>query len=391
MGGSQVATKRADLIRRRRAVGLSQEALAAALGVDRSTVVRWEAGDTDPQPWVRPQLARRLGISIESLAKLLHDIQAGDEHRQRTQATRQEPEKITLLTISTLRRQLQQAQIEYDVSPSAGLLAAASQYHAQISYLAQQVQDKHLCRELLSLEVRSSTFMGQVIWDVSQRRDHITSCAYFERAIHTARRIDDRAGEAYATLRKSYLALYGEKAPHIGLRHAQAAAHIGSPCSPALTGLSLLHVAEAHAMLQQRHDCERTLDNARMQLDRVNGTEDSNHLTQAEIERMAGSCYLFLDLPATAQPVLHRASRSLENKKKPQSIVLGNLTLALIRQGELEAAAQALHHTIDALESSRGGGGLNIAFQAGRELKRWRNEPAVHELHDRLFTLMSSS
>ena len=38
--------KRCALAERRRVVGYTQEQLAAVLGVERTTVVRWEAGET---------------------------------------------------------------------------------------------------------------------------------------------------------------------------------------------------------------------------------------------------------------------------------------------------------------------------------------------------------
>lgn len=63
--------KRIRLAQRRRAVGLSQEALAEQLGVDSSTVRRWERGDNDPQPWHRPRLAKALKVTVEQLAELL--------------------------------------------------------------------------------------------------------------------------------------------------------------------------------------------------------------------------------------------------------------------------------------------------------------------------------
>ncbi len=63
--------KRIRLAKRRKAVGLSQERLSEVLGVDTSTVRRWESGDTEPQPWHRPNLAKALRISLEELSVLL--------------------------------------------------------------------------------------------------------------------------------------------------------------------------------------------------------------------------------------------------------------------------------------------------------------------------------
>jgi transcriptional regulator with XRE-family HTH domain len=66
-----MTAKRRALAERRKAVGKSQEQLAALLGVERSTVVRWEAGETAPLSWCRPQLAQALAVSLDTLAVLL--------------------------------------------------------------------------------------------------------------------------------------------------------------------------------------------------------------------------------------------------------------------------------------------------------------------------------
>ncbi|MGH3529616.1 MAG: helix-turn-helix transcriptional regulator, partial [Pseudonocardiaceae bacterium] len=63
--------RRRRLIGTRKAAGFSQERLAEAVGVERSTVRRWERGETCPQPWARPKLARALGISDQALSELL--------------------------------------------------------------------------------------------------------------------------------------------------------------------------------------------------------------------------------------------------------------------------------------------------------------------------------
>lgn len=66
-----MATRRHRLAQRRKAVGYTQEQLAEQLGVDRGTVIRWEAGTTAPQPFQWPNLADALKVSTDELTALL--------------------------------------------------------------------------------------------------------------------------------------------------------------------------------------------------------------------------------------------------------------------------------------------------------------------------------
>ena len=68
-----MGTRRSRLAYRRKAAGYSQDHLAARLGVERSTIVRWEAARSTPQPWVRPTLAALLDITANELETLLHE------------------------------------------------------------------------------------------------------------------------------------------------------------------------------------------------------------------------------------------------------------------------------------------------------------------------------
>lgn len=64
-------SKRGRLAGRRKACGFSQEEFAEAVGVDRSTVQRWESGKSGPQPWQRPKISKVLQVAASELDALL--------------------------------------------------------------------------------------------------------------------------------------------------------------------------------------------------------------------------------------------------------------------------------------------------------------------------------
>ena len=69
-----MALRRLRLASRRKALGHSQDDLAALVGVDRSTVIRWERAETEPQPWLRRKLATVLHVTPDELSGLLEAI-----------------------------------------------------------------------------------------------------------------------------------------------------------------------------------------------------------------------------------------------------------------------------------------------------------------------------
>ncbi|MGY0060580.1 helix-turn-helix domain-containing protein [Streptomyces sp. LZ34] len=67
------------LAERRRSLGFGQEGLAHALGIDRTTVCRWESGKTVPQPPLRPDLAAALQLDLAELDALLAQPRTAEE------------------------------------------------------------------------------------------------------------------------------------------------------------------------------------------------------------------------------------------------------------------------------------------------------------------------
>ena len=384
--------KRTRFAARRKAVGFSQDQLAERVKVDRSTVARWESGETEPQPWVRPRLARVLQVSLEQLDELLAEagLAVTDMDTGRLDYTLTHPGSADLVTVAQLRREVQQLDEQYILVPSSSLLADAGQALGQVRFLAANAVNGRVRRELYAVEAEAAILMGQLVWDASQRRDQASARLYFNQAVEAARQVRDPAVEGLALLRKAMIALYGEGDPREGLALAVGAAEKTERVSDVLTGLARLHEAEAHAMLGERRSCEQALASADTTFTQVNDMDSAFELYSAtQFGRMAGSCYLFLADTKRAVGLLEGTATALGDGSKSQAIVLGNLALALIRQEDLDGGAGRLHQAMDVIEQNWGGGGLNIIFGAGKELSPWRSVPVVQDVHDRLLTLMA--
>jgi transcriptional regulator with XRE-family HTH domain len=66
--------RRERLITARKVVGKSQEDVAEAVGVDRTTIGTWERGERTPQPSQRAPYAVALGVSMSELDAMLSNI-----------------------------------------------------------------------------------------------------------------------------------------------------------------------------------------------------------------------------------------------------------------------------------------------------------------------------
>jgi hypothetical protein len=293
--------------------------------------------------------------------------------------TLQYPLNVDLVTVAHLRHQLQQLDARYDRVPSTSLLAEAGQCLGRVGFLSAKTMKGRVRRELYVLEAEAATLMGQLVWDASQRRDHASAHLYFDQAVNAARQLRDPAAEGLALLRKSFVALYGEHDPRTGLELTARTAQTTMGNSHVLTGLALLHAAEAHAMLGHQRACEQALTSAEDQLGRIDAAD------------VAIDLYSPTQFAKRAQLILEETAQSSRDRSKSHAIVLGNLTLACIRQQNLDEAAARLHEAIDVIELTWGGGGLNVVFGAGRELRQWRSLPVVHDVYDRLLGLMAAA
>ncbi len=300
------------------------------------------------------------------------------------------PRSVDLGTVAQLHRQVRNLDERYDRAPSTALLAQAGQFLGQVGFLVAHATSEQVTRRLAVVQSEAATLMGQLVWDASQRRDNAAAHDHFDQAIAAARQVGDPVAEARALLRKSFVALYGERDPAVALELTAASARAGVAHSRVLAGLAVLHTAEAHAMLGNARESESALSQAETHFEHIDPADVAIDLySPSQFGRLAGSCYLFLRRDDRADSILSAAAAADGLAPKSRAIVLANLGLARIRQRELDGAVTALHDAIDVVAETRGGGGLNLVFTAGRELRPWRSTPAVAEVYDRLLTLMT--
>ncbi|SCE84813.1 DNA-binding transcriptional regulator, XRE-family HTH domain [Micromonospora haikouensis] len=388
-----MALRRHRLAQRRKTVGYTQESLAEKLGVDRTTVVRWERAESEPQPWARPRLADALRVSPDELSELFADVgPARTQRGDRLFAALKNPQTTDLAAVTHLRQELARLIDSYDASPSVAILPDASRLHSEVNLLRAHATGEAVRRALRGVEAAASIFMGQLVWDASQRRNAQAALNYYDQATHAAMQNNDAEAEAQARLRRGFIALYSEGDPKSGLAQAAQAAQLASRFGDhTLSAVALLHVGEANAMMGERSACERALSQAESHLARMDGDDRATDPTSAgQLNRLAGSCYLRLGEPKRAQSLLEGVPPGIQERRKSHAIVLGNLALAHLRQRDLDGATEMLHQVIDAIEETRGGGAVNVLFAASRELRPWRDRPDVQEVTDRTLALMSS-
>jgi tetratricopeptide (TPR) repeat protein len=332
-----------------------------------------------------------LGAKAATTCGSTTSLPSDPEAAARLDYVMQHPHSVDMAAAAHLREQAQSLAKQYDLAASTSLLPAAGECIGQVTFLRKQAPDRPVLRELQATEAQLATLMGQLVWDASQRRDHATAVAYYDQAISAAHHAGESTAEAYAHLRKSYVALYGEHEPQAGLRLAQEAATLAETAgSHALQGLALLHAGEGHAMLGDRKQCEAALGAAEAHLQAMRTTDPAHGLLSSDrLGRIQGSCYLALGDSAKAGSILESTARRLHGRHKSKAIILGNLALAYVRQRDVEQTATVLHRAIDLLEVSRGGGGLNVVSATVRELHPWRHEPVVQDVNERLLALMT--
>ena len=185
--------KRPALSAARKAAGHTQESLAEQLGVDRSTVIRWERGETEPHPCHRAPLADALGLSRDWLAALLGTPlpPASPPNLERTDlvpalwsgglgndngeldalelARRVAASDVSTETLDRLEQVVDELAVQYPVTPPAELLDPIRRHLAYVMHLVDARKTLNEHRRLLVVGGWLSLLAATVHIDLHQR------------------------------------------------------------------------------------------------------------------------------------------------------------------------------------------------------------------------------
>jgi transcriptional regulator with XRE-family HTH domain len=287
-----------QLTERRKALGFNQEQLAAALEVDRTTVGRWERGETEPRPYLRPKLARLLRISPSELGSLL-DASARirpAETEAGAPATGQLPgsgslddmirrEFLRLVSVTGALVTVPTAEIGRAAEPVAaedlaeraalnshlwsvyGLTSAKQSVYPmareQVAALTAALRSRRSAKDhraLCSLIADMAQLMGEV-WFDANRYTEAAHC--YALAADAGKEAGDRDLWACALVRHSFVSLYGRRYDEaVPLLHAaRVLAHNGDRQLPTRHWVASVE-AQALAGTGDVDGCKRALDEA---------------------------------------------------------------------------------------------------------------------------------
>lgn len=319
-------------------LGYSQEGLAHTLGVDRTTVGRWETGRTVPQPGLRPRLARVLQVGLSELSALVGQLTVRAEGTERQPSgsdhhgtggiddmIRREFLRVITVTgtLTSLTPNDAQALAEATQRGASEDFTRMNSHLWQVYQLARSKSSVHpvvhdqLLTLTRALEGRSDAeagalcgaagdlfqLAGELAFDNSRYTDAAASYTLAASASREARSYDLWA---CALVRHAYVGMSGKQ-------YKEAAGVLSAAEKIAKRGdgaLSTRHwvasvQAEAYAGMGQLTACERALDEAQKVVDRSSTTATGGWLRfdGSRLMEERGARYLELgrlDLAETA-------------------------------------------------------------------------------------------
>jgi len=355
-----MAQRRRRLAARRRACGYSQEAFAETVGVERTTVARWDSGETEPQPWHRRKMAKALQVPLEELDRLLADVEPAADHGQTTppartaQADSISPDTLAeSLTRSSVSRQkvdyLERMALTYVARyPSTPAYQMWPSVRGSLSHAGRAVCGTQTLRDrrrlTRALSVLSGT-AGNLALDLGRP---LLGDEYMNLSRLAAEEAEDADLNAWAIgLHSISLSVLGSCRP--AAEALERASKIAQPVSTARrrSWLAALR-ARAYAGCLAETAARSSLDDAYAAMQEAGPIEGTDFFDQPRLDGAAGTTYLLLrDYDRAAAMLAQALQQRPPNDIKGRALIKLDQAACQGFRGEPEEALATIGQALD--------------------------------------------
>ncbi|MGW3228692.1 helix-turn-helix domain-containing protein [Kitasatospora sp. NPDC001095] len=415
--------KRTELALQRAAAGHSQETLAAAMGVERTTVARWEQGKAEPRPWQRPRLAELLTIGaaeLDRLLRLAREHAAAKSSAASASQTERRPGghplpdggAAHLLTMDLAIGDWAAARSAghgagatpwvtgEEIGVAEGMLAmfrqldhthGARHYTGQVrqyidtelaTMLRRPAADGEAARRRAMLAAGFCELAGYQAVDTG---NPIRAQEYYQRALSLTATTDTAYGAYLVAVNCAHLALHCGQ-PEVALRWASSArAAAGTAASPSARAAITAVLARANARMQREAEATREIRQAEELLDAADGDEPAwiGYFTHAYLADEIAHCLHDLGRAPAARTQLTDALQGVgKDKVRRRAIDAALLAATWLRTGDLDQACAAGREAVT--YAARTGSGRCIDRVAGVlvDLKAHADYAPVRDLRE---------
>ncbi len=420
MGG-----RREGFIRARKARGFTQESLAQEMNVDPTTVGNWERGNSEPQPYKRSKLAKKLRVTDERLEELLA------EGRVAARAVTASEQEDGLLEAGVPSDPMKRRTL---IKWGVGTTAASSlgmQYFGHIGMVdvrrLQRTTDRlcsldhqhggetlwragTACGQEATLMLERGSYnarVGKALvsatgnmhirtgWLACDAGRHDVARASFTDALTLAHQAGDAEIETRALAGLGFHSnLIG--CPREGRRFAGAAEDTVRRLGPTstMTAVPLLHLAVANARDNEFTDAQAALTRARKALDDDRGEETAPwaaFMSSMEIDAVEATCAVEAGQSRRAEQLLEQAIAGYgDGFARNIALYRVRLAAARVRSGSIDGATEAASEVLDTFEE--GLDSWRVTMELERvisSLKAYPGAPGVPALRERYNTMIT--
>ncbi|WP_197523318.1 helix-turn-helix transcriptional regulator [Actinokineospora pegani] len=340
------------VVRKRR--GYSQESFAQEIGVEFSTVGRWERGTHQPHPWMRAKIAKLLNVTVDQLADLLETSSQMEDGVNRREfmgiaagttlsaSTTFRPPLSSRAGETDLRYLLERTARLRRLDNYLGGRDTYSLYASELASTAEYVRNVSCLPKIRTALTGVVSEQAQLVgWAAFDAGMHAEAKKHYSDSLKAAKEAEDATltGNALAFLAYQEVSTTG---PNIRLAEASFAA-AEKDATPRVRALLLERKAWTYAVAGDRQATEKALTEAKLALHSESSRPEPDWVfwvDDNEIEIMAGRCWAELHRPLRAVSVLDTAlARFDDTQARDKALYMTSLAHALIDGKEIERAA----------------------------------------------------